>query len=195
MGVTSDDILANVIAGIIVALLGTVAGVAGGWVLLIITNYFTPSRKSSNVFIRLLFNFIAALIIILSPSKLDDAQGVNKAIAGIPAILTGNAVIVRKDGRKENVSSGDGSDYSGAIGYIGGGGDYVEESSSDSKVAQAIERLRSELRWAESTYDEFLEEFEFDEEFKIGNPYQRLENQRAEIDRIKEKIRELEEYI
>jgi branched-subunit amino acid transport protein AzlD len=182
MGVTLSDILANVIAGIIVALLGTITGLVSGWLFRVVSNYVIPTRRHSNILLRFIFNSVAALIIILSPSKLDNVQGINKAIAGIPAIITANAVVVNKASKRENFSSVAGNSYS-------------EENSSNKKVATALKRLYEDLRQEESTYNEFLEELEFDEEFKIGNPYQRLENQEARINEVKRKISELEEYL
>jgi hypothetical protein len=95
MNLTWEDVLSDVIAGIIVAVLGILAGCVSGYAFSLAEKKFSYTNRQTKGITRFIFSMLLAIGVILSPSKLDDARGLSKMVASVPAVITANVIVSR----------------------------------------------------------------------------------------------------
>lgn len=101
MNLTWADVLSNVIAGIIVAVLGILAGFVSGYAFSLAEKRLSYTSQQAKGLTRFTFSLLLAIGVILSPTKLDDARGLSKMVASVPAVMTANVIVRRKAGSRD----------------------------------------------------------------------------------------------
>jgi len=99
------DILSNVVEGIVVALLSALVGLIGGYLLNMVERRFLYARRQTRRLTRFIFSLLLTLGVIFSPTQLDDAGKLYKAIASAPAGITVTAVVSRSSRRTHRLNS------------------------------------------------------------------------------------------
>jgi len=100
-----SNILSNLIEGIVVALLSALVGLIGGYLLNMVEHRFLYARRQTKRLTRFIFSLLLTVGVILSPSQLDDAGNLYKAIASAPAGITASAVVSGSSRRTRKLNS------------------------------------------------------------------------------------------
>jgi hypothetical protein len=96
MNLNWSDILNNLLASIILAPFGVLAGFLGAWIIKAVSSRVSSGKKSMRWLSWLFFNAVLVCAVFLSPSKADDAQVTRKALTASPFAISANVIIAKK---------------------------------------------------------------------------------------------------